>query len=74
MKIATLEYIHSLLEEDVAANKIRYQEARDKASIYKKTAGCSRTRVKELEDYAEGVYDIYIKAVTALNDFEDQDF
>ena len=73
MKIATLEYIHKLMEDDVCAKRLRYEEAREKDSNDKKIDGCSRKRVKELEDYDE-IYDIYINAVAALNDFEDQDF
>ena len=74
MKIATLEYIHGVLEEDVAANKLRYQEARERADAYKSCIGRDQQTLKELEDNADGVYDIYIKAVTALNDFEGEDF
>lgn len=74
MKIATLEYIHSLLEEDVAANKLRYREARERANEYKSCIGRDRQTRKELEDNAEGIYDIYIRAQNALNDFEDEDF
>lgn len=78
MKIATLEYIHSVLEEDVAANKLRYQEAWERVDEYKsRRDGDRQTRkqtLKELEDNTKDIYDIYIRAVTALIDFEDEDF
>ena len=74
MKIATLEYIHRLLEDDVTAHKLRCQEARDKAEEYKSRVGRDRQTLKELNDNVEGIYGIYIRALNALNDFEDEDF
>ena len=74
MKIATLEYIHSLLEEDVAANKLRYREAQDRVNEYDSRVGGDRQTLKELQDNADGIYEIYIRALNALDDFEDEDF
>ena len=71
MKIATLEYIHKLIEDDVCTKKLRYQKA---SNDYTEAVDRSQTNAERLEDYAEGLYDIYIRAVTALNDFEDEDF
>lgn len=74
MKIATLEYIHGVLKEDVAANKFRYQDARERADAYKSCIGRDQQTLKELEDNADGIYEIYIRALNALADFEDEDF
>lgn len=74
MKISTLEYIHGVLEEDVAANKLRYREAQDRVNEYDSRVGGDRQTLKELQDNADGIYEIYIRALNALDDFEDEDF
>ena len=74
MTIKTLEYIHSLMQEDTDRTRTDYDAARKLQYQYEESETVDSDLVSTQKKIADEYYRLWIKASNALEDFESQEW